>query len=87
MKFRVGRAFPSSGAEERDPMGDFSYATVEQARVRAYREGLRDGLVLTFEAILGIPPKQVPDAGVWDGPLPDDLREWIEHSLERAKAQ
>ena len=45
-----------------------------------YREGLQDGVELTLRLALG--QREGVHGVPYEGPLPDELREWLESALE-----
>jgi hypothetical protein len=53
--------------------------TVTQMLVKTYGEGVEDGIESTLRLMLGQP---VSGATPYHGPLPDELRAWIETALQ-----
>ena len=59
---------------------------IESAKLKHYREGMTDGVILALEAVLGISAKGATGSA-WEGEVPSDLRVWLETALERAEAE
>ena len=56
---------------------------IQKRRMRDYAEGVKDGMTITLQLMLGIDSH----GGVpYDGEIPDDLRVYLEAALRRASA-
>ena len=51
-------------------------AVIREARLDAYRAGLIEGCEMVLDHLSASPAAAAP-SGVYCGPLPDELREWI----------
>ena len=58
------------------------HEAIAGAKARHYRDGLRDGVVLALEMLLG----HDRHGGVpYNGPMPEELRQWAERALAKAR--
>jgi len=56
---------------------------IQKRRMRDYAEGVKDGMTITLQLMLGIDSH---GGVVYDGEIPDDLRVYLEAALRRASA-
>ena len=56
---------------------------IQKRRMRDYAEGVKDGMTITLQLMLGIDSH---GGVVYDGEIPDDLRVYLEAALRRAPA-
>lgn len=48
----------------------------QAAKLRAYQDGMRDGIKMMLDQIERAPAALAPD-GQYTGPIPDELRTWL----------
>lgn len=66
-------------------------AVAQEAKLRAFKEGLQDGVLMTLCLALKRPDKvvdpEVFKVGRYTGPIDPELREWLETALARVLAE
>lgn len=51
-------------------------AAAEAAKLRAYQDGMKDGIKMMLDQIQADPAALAPE-GQYHGPMPDELRDWL----------
>lgn len=58
------------------PLSGSLAALAETAKLRAYQDGMKDGIKMMLDQIEADPAALAPE-GQYHGPLPAELREWL----------
>lgn len=83
---RLGRIFfgPPMPAITNDDDLKFAMRGILVGQQRKlYADGVRDGFEIVLNLLLGKPDSGVPP---FQGPVPDDIREWAERALSKVRA-